>query len=214
MFKKLITAAVLMASATLVQAAPITITQVFSDVALYEYQMQGGLSNDKVSGDWIFKATLDTDTPDTTPWPDVISYVSYGAKVTLTQASLGMFDEVVTNLRFFYVQMDMLGFASNAAPIGPLTRSEQFGIPINKGQFPLAVGDVFHSADSPSLNGFESSYEGFQFAKHESIFGRGYNAKSTISVAAAAAVPEPASALLMICALAGLAAARRQRRQM
>lgn len=209
MFKKFVAAAALSALTTLANAAPITITQVFSDVVVDDYGMPGGLTYGNTgSGDWIFKATMDTDAVNLSPWPGV--YASYAATVTLTQASLGLFDELITNMRFFYVQMDMLGFAEQAFGGFPATRSEQFGIPLNTGHFPLAAGDVFHSNFYPSLNGFEASYNGFQFDNGARIYGKGYNAKSTITVADAAAVPEPAGVLLMFGALAGLALARRR----
>lgn len=211
MFKKFVAAVALLALTSLASAAPVTVKQVFTEVALDDYGFVDGLTyGHKGTGEWIFQATLDTDAPNVYPWPAYAGY--YKAKVTLTQASLGLHEAVITNLQYFFMSGTMMGFTAEATGGAPWTRMGYGGWPVITDHFPLVAGDVFSSTDR-SMNTFGPQWSGFIFENGAHIYGWGYNALSTISVSAAAAVPEPASMLLFAGALAGLAGARRRRRQ-
>lgn len=87
-------------SAGVAQAIPVHVTQTFSDVT-WDFQ---GFTNSvgfgqAISGDWVFKATFDSDAP-RVDGNEHVGGTYELTSITLTQASLGLVDAVITNLHY------------------------------------------------------------------------------------------------------------------
>jgi len=104
-------------------AATIEITQTFHDTNLV-LQVNG--SDQAVTGDWIFKGTTNTNAVDQSGFTN---RGHYATTVKLTQASLGLFDVVVTNMDTLFIIHDsnavyqgLIGFSNGG--FAPYARTE------------------------------------------------------------------------------------------
>ena len=198
-------------STTFAYAEPITITQVFSNVDWNDYGVTSGLGyGQEVTGDWVFKGTVDTTASNEYGWPDQgASYAATG--ISLTQASLGLFDQPILNMHYLYFYSDQVGFAENTNSGPPWTRTKYFENHFDFAAFPLSA-DVVLPSSTHDWNGFGPQWDGFALANGSRIHGWGFAATSTVSVHSASPVPEPSSFLLVLLGLGALAVARRMRR--
>ena len=208
MFKNAAIGLCALAFATLSHAVPITITQTYSDVAYADYGVTTGLAYGKhPTGDWIFTGTVDSDAPDiASPW-------SLGAyeltSLTLTQASLGLDDAVITNAPVLFFLPDRFGFAATPRATTPWTlvlyEAGHFGQEPGLAQFlALATTPAVHQ----SYTSFGPQWDGFLFADGRSLFGQGFGSATTN----VATVPEPGNLALLLVGLVPLAARSLRRR--
>lgn len=190
-------------------ASPITITQTFSDVLYNDYGVSDGVGYGQTpTGDWIFTATVDSGAPNLSPWSDIGAFPL--TSVTLTQASLGLFNMGIVNMPVLFFLPDRFGFANNIDTYPPWTV-----IVYELGHFSgaHALDEYLALATTPATNdpftSFGPQWDGFLFADGRSLYGVGNGLG--IPMVSAATVPEPSSALLILLALGLLVHSKRRR---
>ena len=129
-------------------------------------------SEQVVTGDWIFKGT--TDTTATDQQTSFSNRGNYAVTVTLTQASLGLVDVVVTNIDTLFVYHDsnavyqgLIGFA-NGDGYPPWTRTESSFS--NPDLFPT-ISELNISQNTSSFNTLGPFVVGYQLGDGTIIAG-------------------------------------------
>lgn len=189
------------------QASPITITKTYSNVIYNDYGVETGVGFGVTPvGDWIFKGTVDSSAANISPWPDIGAYQL--SALTLTQASLGLFDIGITNapVLLFYPDRVAFAFDVNGAPPWTIIVYEpnHFSNAHTLAEY-LALLTV--PAQNDTFTGFGPQFEGFALADGRRLYGVG-NGLGIPSVSAV--VPEPSSLVLMLLAVALLCIAGRR----
>ncbi len=211
MFKKVAGAAGSLLVSLCAQATPITITQTYHDVAYHDYGITTGVGFGKSpTGDWIFTATLDSGAADlSTETADGIDGYEL-SRLTLTQASLGLDDAVITNVPVLSIFPDRFAFAATVDGGAPWSV-----VVYEAGHFTGAsslADDIALMSQTPAVadpyTSFGPQWDGFQFADGSRLFGWGFGSASV----AVSTVPEPATIALMMSALAMLAVGSRKSR--
>jgi hypothetical protein len=194
------------AFAACAHAAPITITQTFTDVSFTDYQ-QGGVTEGKViAGDWIFTGTVDSEAANISSWPDIGAYQL--TRLTLTQASLGLFDVGIVNAPVLFFYPDRFGFASNVSTAPPWTV-----IVYEAGHFSKAhtLAEYLSLSFTPSVTdsytGFGPQWTGFELEDGRRIHGWGHGT----GITNLPAVPEPAGLALVFAGLGAVACLKARR---
>lgn len=196
-------------SGTVAHAKPVTITQVFKNVTWNDGRLgSAGSPFLSASGDWIFKGTIDTDAPNLYPW----TYYggSYAASVTLTQASLGLSDERITNLNYANFSFSLFAFDTSPDYGDVYTSVHYFGELTNPPSIPLA-DLIAHPISLYPGSGFNPQATGFVFADGRRLFGMGLAESAEVHVDVSSPVPEPASVFLMLGGLGAIAVSARRR---
>jgi hypothetical protein len=191
---KLILAASFLLLSGQVNASLIQVIQTFHDASLVAI-VNG--SDQLVTGDWIFKGL--TDTTATDQWTSDILAGNYASTVTLTQTSLGLNDELVTNLNFPWVFADRVGFSESNAS-APWTRTT--GSFSDPNIFPT-LSELSIAQHSDTYNTLGQQSIGFQLANGMLIQGNQeyFGLSSSISVSP---IPVPPALLLFGTGLLGL----------
>ena len=200
-------------------ATPIEITQIFHDTNLVV--LVNG-SEQVVTGDWIFKGT--TDTTATDQQTSFSNRGNYAVTVTLTQASLGLVDVVVSNIDTLFVYHDsnavyqgLIGFA-NGDGFPPWTRTESSFS--NPDLFPT-ISELNIAQNTSSFNTLGPFVAGYQLADGTviagittdiggAIYGGSYDDLS--SSMSARLVPIPATIWLFGSGLLGLVGVGRSKK--
>lgn len=202
MSRKIIIFASLIAIAFPASAVQVVITQTLSDVIWSDYGVTTGLGyGQEVTGDWIFKGTTDTELQDEAVWTN---YGSFFTTVTLTQESLGVYDEVITNLNYLFVGSDIIGFSVDTYGRAPFTITRMsenyFSTPDIFPSVPeITINDHFDSG-----NGFGPQWAGFQLESGDNIYGFAYSGISSVSAQYSSVVPLPGAFILFASALVAL----------
>lgn len=189
-------------------AEPITITQTYSNVDFYEYGVAGGVTQGQTpTGDWIFKGTVDSHAANIATWSDSGAYEL--TQLTLTQASLGLFDVVITNASTLFFYSDRFGFANTPAGTTPWTvivyEADHFSTADTLQEY-LALATTPAVVDT--FTSFGPQWEGFALEDGRRLYGWGFGA-ATSSISSV--VPEPTSLALVLAGFAALVL-RAQRR--
>lgn len=193
------------------QAAPITITQTYHDVAYDDYGVSTGIGYGKSpTGDWIFTATVDSNAA------DLSTETSYGihgydlSRLTLTQGSLGLHDAVITNAPVLMFFPDRFAFAATVDGAPPWSvvvyEHAHFAGASSLAEELALVPDTPAVADP--YTSFGPQWGGFLFNDGSRLFGWGFGS-ATVAVST---VPEPENIALMAASLAILAMASRHLR--
>lgn len=182
-------------------ASPITITQTYSDVTFYEYGETDGVTYGHVpTGDWIFTATVDSNAAKQSSDPAYAAY--HLSSLTLTQASLGLSNEAITNVPELFFYPDRFGFAATASTEPPWTvvvyEAGHFGPGLTLQQ---DLDLLTNPTTTDPYTSFGPQSDGFTLADGRVLYGWGFG-PATVSVSA---VPEPGTLPLMLVALAPLA---------
>jgi len=204
-------AALTLAAAGCAQAEVVSIVQVFNNVSWYDYGVSTGLGyGENITGDWIFKATVDTSLPNQYEWP-TFGAMYTTSKVTLTQVALGLVDEPILNLNYFYVFPDMVGLdvSSHQGSVWTRTKyTENLFTPSDT--FPLTLNGSL-PASTHDWNGFGPQWDGFLLSNGSRIYGGGSATLSTIQISS---VPEADTWALFAAGFGvAVAAASLRRRQ-
>lgn len=195
-------------SSTFASAELITVTQTFKDVAWDDYGVASGLGyGQSITGDWVFRGTVDTKAVNQYGWPD--EGASYAATVTLTQSSLGLIDAPIVNVGYIYFHSDRVGFAFNTNGFAPWTRTKYPEVQFdNFTAFPLHIGHVLPLSTHTS-NGFGPQWSGFALSNGLRIYGWGLAAASAVNVQSSSPVPEPSTWVFLLSGFGAMALARR-----
>jgi hypothetical protein len=215
MFKKFAGLLALLVSTTAVQAMPVTITQVFSDVTLDADGFPGGpIPDRRFSGDWIFKGTVDSDAPILLnhDWE-----IAYAATVRLTQLELGLVDVTVTNLNYLYFSNQQIGFDVTAEGGTDAFTSTRWDAPVfdSISHFPSEATFAALPVATGGWNVFGPVQTGFVLGNGTTIYGFGTAVSSQVSAQFVKTVPEPETWAMLLVGLVPLTAtlsARRRRR--
>lgn len=198
MFRKEVAALGLMALATNSYATPITITQIYSNVSYYDYGDTSGVAYGQApTDDWIFKGTVDSNAVDILPSAGIGAYQL--SKLTLTQASLGLFDIGITNAPVLFFYPDRFGFAFNVNTYTPWTV-----IVYDTNRFLSAhtLDEYLALITVPLINdsytSFGPQWDGFALEDGRRLYGWGFGLGTP---AVSTAVPEPASLALLLLGL-------------
>lgn len=210
MFRKAVAVLGLMACAIYSHAAPIAITQTFSSVSYTDYGVADGVGYAQTpTGDWVFKGTVDSNAVNISPWSGIGAYQL--TKLTLTQASLGLFDIGITNAPVLFFYPDSFGFAFNAAAAAAWTvifyEPNHFSSATTLDEY-LAL--ITTPPPTAALSGFGPQWDGFALEDGRRLYGTGWD--FGVPKASTAAVPEPSSLPLLLVAL-GLLACSTYRRE-
>ncbi|HEX8611705.1 MAG TPA: PEP-CTERM sorting domain-containing protein [Telluria sp.] len=190
-------------------AKPVTITQIFKNVTWNDGSLGSpGSALLTATGDWIFKGSIDTDSPNLYPWPYYGG--SYAASVTLTQASLGLFDERITNLNYAHFSFSVFTFDTSPNYGDVFTAIRYFG---ELTGFPSIPLDDFiaHPISLYAGSGFTPQTTGFIFADGRLLHGMGMAESAEVYVDVSSPVPEPASVFLILAGLGAIAVSARRR---
>lgn len=199
MFRKAVAALGLIAFATYSQATPITITQTYSNVSYYDYGETSGVAYGQApTDDWIFKGTVDSNAVNISPSAGIGAYQL--TKLTLTQASLGLFDIGITNAPVLFFYPDRFGFAFNVYTNTPWTvivyESNLFMSAHTLDEY-LAL--ITTPLVNDSYTSFGPQWDGFALEDGRRLYGWGFGL-GTPEVSTVA-VPEPASLALLLLGL-------------
>ena len=202
MIRRLVVGTFLAAVASSAQATLITLQQTFSDVIYNDYGVTTGIGyGQSPIGDWIFTATIDSETPELLGFSTRQAF--YLSSLTLTQESLGLSNAVIVNAPYLYFSHDRFAFAGSPYGSSPFTSIVYAG-----DQFvgALTLSENLARATQPSFTstdtGFGPQWMGFEFEDSSRLFGRGHGmAKITI--------PVPGSLALVIAGFGVLTIGRR-----
>lgn len=186
------------------QAAPLVITQTIHDITT-PISIDGGPAS-VVTGEWIFKINTDTTNP------DLVGFTTQGvfdATVTLTQSSLGLVDETVTNVHYLWQSshLDRIGFTNDISLQQPWSRAS----------LPTPLADVNVVSAFPDQLNFQNTtntiafFTPLELANGMTITTVGQIANLEMSVTSqlSAAVPEPSTYLLALLGISGLVVRRK-----
>ena len=197
--RKVVAALGLSALAAYSSASPINITQTFSDALYNDYGVTSGVAYGQVpTGDWIFTGTVDSNAVNLSLWAIVGAFQL--SSLTLTQASLGLFNIGIVNAPILFFYPDRFGFAYDIYTASPWTvivyEPDHFSSAQTLDEYlalltPPPVND--------SYTGFGPQWKGFLLADGRSLYGVG-NGIGLPSVSAAA-VSEPGSLVLLLVVL-------------
>jgi hypothetical protein len=187
-----------MASATYSHATLITITQTYSNVSYSDYDETSGVAYGQTpTDDWIFKGTVDSNAVNISPWADVGAYQL--TKLTLTQASLGLFDSEITNAPVLFFYPDRFGFALNVNGQSPWTvivyESDHF---TNANTLDEYLALITTPLVNDSYTGFGPQWDGFTLEDGRRLYGFGFGLGIP---SVSASVPEPTSLALLFLGL-------------
>ena len=205
MFKKAMVSLLAVASMVCAYAEPVTITQTFSDVAYNDFWGHGGTNSvthgQSPTGDWIFRGTVDSNAVNISLWSDIGAYQL--TSLTLTQASLGLFEATILNAPILLFYPNFFAFTLNIYGGSPWTE-----IVYENDHFASAhtLQDYLALIMAPSVNesfsGFGPQWEGFEFEDGRRLYGSGAGVGAPAVLSNA--VPEPTSLLLWFSAVAAL----------
>ncbi|HXK26049.1 MAG TPA: PEP-CTERM sorting domain-containing protein [Myxococcota bacterium] len=172
------------------QAVPIEITQTFSSVSWYDYDVAGGVGYGQTPiGDWVFSGFVDSDATDLAPEANI--GVFQAASITLTQASLGLEEIGISNMSYLFFTHDRFGFSEDVTLGAPWTRVIYEPNHFLGAQTP---GQYLALATTPAVtnpeDGFGPQWDGFALADGRRLHGWGFAASSAVAVVS---VPEPGS---------------------
>lgn len=205
MFRRAITALGLAAFAAYSYAAPITITQTYSNISYNDYGVTDGVGyGQATTGDWIFKGTVDSNAANTSPWVGIGGFGAYQlTKLTLTQASLGLFDIGITNAPVLMFFPDFFAFASDptgGAPFAVMVyEPDHFAGAQTLDDFLSLITPTVVSYTGGAYSGFGPQWTGFALDDGRRLYGTAWGLG--IPMVETATVPEPTSLALMLLAL-------------
>lgn len=208
MFRRSIVGFGLLAFAAYVYAEPITVTQTFSNVSYDNYGITSGVGYGQTpTGDWIFKGTVDSNAA------NIATYANTGAyqltNLTLTQASLGLFDVGITNAPVLFFYSDRFGFALNDLGQAPWTvivyEPDHFASAHTLEQY-LAL--ITTPLVNDSYTSFGPQWDGFTLEDGRHLYGWGFG----VGTPAVSPVPVPRSFSLLLVGFGPLAYAMQHRK--
>ena len=186
-----------MAMAKSSYATPIVVTQTFSNVRYDNYGVVDGVAyGQSPTGDWIFKGIVDSNAVDAEPHPNVGIYQLTG--LTLTQASLGLFDVEITNAPKMVFGLDRFYFGADSGGSPPWTvivfDPDHFATGFDlSGYLALLTRPIIND----SYTSFGPQWTGFNLADGRHLYGWGFGT----GVPSVAFIPEPASVLILLIGL-------------
>lgn len=201
-----IAAAAFFATTTCVYAVPVTITQTFRNVNYDNYNQAEGVGWGQIpTGDWIFKGTLDSNSVDAVPEINFGAFQLTG--LTLTQASLGLFDVRITNANVLFFYLDSFGFSNDPPSDPPWTaiayQPNYFSDVETLEQYVVLLENALPNKLSSR---FGPQFTGFLFDDGRRLYGWGAGT-ATVTVTR---IPEPTSvALAFTATIAALCLRRR-----
>lgn len=179
-------------------ATPITITQTFSDVTFNDYGVVSGVGYGQSPTDpWVFKGVVDSEATRTTLYPGYSAYEL--TSLTITQASLGLFDVGIRNVPMLFFFPNSFGFAYGPAGSPPWTQTYY-----DYGHFSAAttLSEDLALITTPYINSDYSSFapqwDGFELEDGRRIYGWGHAGAASAQVSS---VPEPTSLALILIGL-------------
>ena len=192
MFKEIIATLGMVAFVTHSHAAPITITQTYSNVSYSDYEQISSIAyGAHPSDDWVFKGTVDSDASNLS---DSAQFGAYKlSQLTLTQASLGLFDVPIKNSPILFFYTDRFGFANTISGTSPWTV-----VVYEANHFSSAntLESYLSLATTPSVTddytSFGPQWDGFELEDGRRLYGWGVGPASI----AVSSVPEPGSLTL------------------
>lgn len=207
MFRNFMAALGLTCLATSSYANPITITQTYNNAYYDDYGVASGVGFGQMpSAPWIFRGTVDSDAFRMSIYPGYNTYVL--TSLTVTQASLGLFDVPIVNVPTLYFSPFSFGFSNDRGV------STRIIYDYNVFAGATQLEDDLALIATPSIetwySSFDPQWEGFELADGRSIYGSGGRA-SEVAVEVAS-VPEPTSLALALAAL-GVVNVRSRRRR-
>lgn len=192
------------------QSAPIVVSQTIRLTNFNHYGIEAGLLYSETAvGDWVLKATLDSES---TPI-NSIAYFSTDYrldKVTLTQASLGIEDVLITNMAYLRLYTNGFGFITTPVSAGEV--SSQMGYwpnPFYTLDTPPSLTeflDLLKSSPISHASILPSNIE-FDLADGRKIYGTGEG----YGIASITAVPEPSIYLSLFVGLGILGLVRNKK---
>jgi len=204
-FKRAIAVLGLMAFAAYSHAVPITLTQTYSNISYNDYGVTDGVSFGQApTGDWIFTGTFDSNAANISQWAGIGGFGAYQlTKLTLTQASLGLFDVGITNVPVLFFYPNLFGFASNPDAGAPWTamvyEPNHFAGAHTQDEFLLLITPTVVSNTYGAYSGFGPQWDGFALEDGRRLYGTGWGIGTP--VVDTATVPEPTSLALVLVAL-------------
>jgi hypothetical protein len=198
------------ATAAQSHAAPILITQTFSNVDYFDYDVAGGVGyGQHPAGDWIFSGIVNSDAADLVGDADI--GVFQLTDVKLTQAGLGLDQVGINNMAYLWFYPDRFGFSFNTFTASPWTRiiyeADHFTSAGTLAEYlALATAPLVDNLDS----GFGPQWDGFELADGRRLYGWGFAAG--IPTVSAVTVPETGTLSLMLGAFGALLWRMRGRR--
>ncbi|MEK8088130.1 PEP-CTERM sorting domain-containing protein [Aquabacterium sp. A3] len=198
MFKELFASFCLVTFVTQSHSTPITITQSYSNVIYDDYGVPSGVAyGANPTGDWIFKGTVESDAIDLWEVSHLGGYEL--SQLTITQASLGLFDMPILNAPFLFIYPDRFGFANTingGSPWTVVVYEDNHFSSVNtlEGYLSLVTTPLI----TDDLSSFGPQWTGFELQDGRWLYGTG-SGVATITVSA---VPEPGT--LALFGLGGL----------
>lgn len=227
--KKLSILAIFLIFSAVTNAEIITVTQVFKNASYNDYSF-GSKEPTTSTGDWIFKGAIDNKALDQSS--SLTDGIYYGATVTLTQASLGLFDVKINNLDSLlfgqYLDTGMhqagniIGFTNikdsslwTATRFNATETDNMYSWPaalnIDVNIFPK-VSDITVNYSEINFNGFAPQWTGFKLENGMTIYGWGQGSSSVnASLEPIFKVPEPSTLALIGISAFGMVVAKRRR---
>lgn len=208
MFRKAVAALGLIAFAAYSHATPITITQTYSNVHYSDYGVTSGVAYGQApTDDWIFKGTVDSNAVNISPLAGGAYHLT---KLSLTQASLGLFDIGITNAPVLVFYPDRFAFAFNINGWSPWTvivyESNHFTSAHTLDEY-LAL--ITTPLVNDSYTSFGPQWDGFALEDGRRLYGWGFGLGTP---AVSGAIPEPTSLALLLLGLGLLTYGMRRRK--